>query len=112
MEVRVAQDGVAPDHIEGQRLAGQPGGGGQGHHPAHAVRMPRRPGQRLVPAQRTADHRQQLADAQVIQQAALHLDHVADGNGREIAAVGFAGGRVDAAGAGGARGSRPADSGR
>ena len=60
---------------------------------AHAVRMPRGPGQGLMSAERTADHGQQLADAQVIQQPALDFDHVADGDGREIAAVGFAGRR-------------------
>ena len=38
----------------------------------------------------------------LVQQPALHLDHVADGDGREVAAVGLAGGGVDAAGAGGA----------
>ena len=39
---------------------------------------------------------------ELVQQAALHLHHIANGDGREIAAVGLAGGGVDAAGAGGA----------
>ena len=102
VEMRVAQDGVAADDIERQRLAGQPGRGRQRDHPAHAVRVAGGPGQRLVPAQRAADDRQQLADAQRVQQPALHLHHVADGDGGKIAAVGLAGGGVDAAGAGGA----------
>ena len=102
VEVRVAQDGVAPDHIERQRLAGQPGRGRQRDHPARAVRMTGRPGQGLVPAERTADDRQQLADAKLIQQPPLHFHHVADGDGGEVAAVGLAGGGVEAAGAGGA----------
>ncbi len=66
----------------------------------HCVRIARGPGQRHVPAQRPADHGQQPLDAQVVDQPPLHLDDVADGDQREIGAVGAAGGRVDAVGPG------------
>ncbi len=51
VEVRVAQDRVAAHHIEGQRLAGQPGRGRQGDDAPHGVRMTDRPGDCLVSAQ-------------------------------------------------------------
>ncbi len=102
VEMRIAQDGVAPDHIKRQRLAGHAGGSRQRDHPAHAFGIARRPGQRLVPAQRATHDCEQLLDPQVIQQSALHLHHVANGDGWEVAPVGLAGGRVEAAGTGGA----------
>src|ERR1019366_1391258 len=48
------------------------------------------------------DNRQQLADPKLIQQAALHLHHVADGDRWEVAAVRLVGGGIEAARAGGA----------
>ena len=53
-------------------------------------------------AERAANDCQQMVDAQLIQQTALDFDHVADSDGGEVAAIRFAGGGVETAGAGGA----------
>ncbi len=53
-------------------------------------------------AQGAASHREQLANAQMIEQAFLDLDHVPDGNGRKITGEGFSADGVDASRPGGA----------
>ncbi len=55
----------------------------------------RRPLQHLHAAHRAADHRQQLVDAQMLDQALLRPHHVADGDQRKSQAVGLAGGGID-----------------
>jgi hypothetical protein len=65
---------------------------------ACTLRMMRRPFQHLHPAHRAARHAEQLVDAQVVDQLDLRAHHVADGDDREVQAVGFARGRVDGQG--------------
>jgi hypothetical protein len=96
--VGIAANGVASHDVEGKGLARQARRGGQCDGASHALREACGPGQYLVASDRAADDRQQLFDAEMIQQSALHLNHVANGDGWKIAAVRPSGRRVEAAG--------------
>ena len=95
--MRIAPNRVASDDVEGQRLIRQARRCGQRNHAPNAFRQLCRPGQCLVAANRSTHHRQQAVDSQMIEKPSLHVDHVADGDGGEIAAVRLAGRRMNAA---------------
>src|ERR1051326_9515795 len=57
--------------------------------------MSRGPSQRLMASQRAPHDRVQLLDAEVIEQTALDLDHIGNGNGGKIAPIGFARLRIE-----------------
>ena len=103
---RIAEDGVAADDVERQRLAGQSRRSGHGDGAGHAVGKPRGPGQHHVTAQRSADHGPQPFDAQVIDQPPLHFDDVADGDGGKFGGIAPARGRDRCCWAPSCRGSR------
>ena len=69
VKMRIAANGVSAHDIKRQRLAGQSRRTGQHHRAAQPVGMPRGPGQCLMSAYGTADDRDELANAKVIQQA-------------------------------------------
>ncbi len=62
----------------------------------------RGPVEHLHAAHRAADDAEQLVDAEMVDQQLLRLDHVADGDDREMQPVGLAGRRIDLLGADGA----------
>ena len=76
--------------------------GGDADRREQPLRIVGRPLQHLHAAHRAADHREQLLDAQRVEQHGLGADHVADGDHRELQAVGLAGGRIGRRRAGGA----------
>ena len=96
--VRIGHDGLAADLVEGDVLRGMPGGRRDRHGAEHAVGVARGPFQHLHAAHRSADDAEQLVDAEVIDQAHLRIDHVADGDDGEVEAVGLARARVDRGG--------------
>ena len=57
----------------------------------HPLLVARRPLQHLHAAHRAADHGEQLLDAQMIDQAGLRVDHVANGDDGKVEPVGLAG---------------------
>ena len=86
---RVAKDGVAPDDVEGQGLTGQ--AAATWPRPiAPATRLGKRVAQvkTMWPPSDPPTTASRRLDAQVVHQAALNLDHVADGNEWKIGAVG------------------------
>ena len=94
--VRVAEDGVARHDVERQRLARQPRRGGErddARDPLREARMAQVSA--WCPPIEPPTTASSVVDAEVVEQPALHLDHVADGDGREVAAVRLAGRRVD-----------------
>ena len=95
LPVGIGHDRLAAHFVEGDVLRRMARGAGDGHHGAHAVGIGRRPLQHLHAAHRAADHRQQLVDAQMLDQPLLRPHHVADGDQRESQALGLAGGRID-----------------
>jgi hypothetical protein len=95
-EVGIAQDGVAPDHVEGDGLAREVHRRRDRNHRFDPLRVKRRPGQHLMPPERSAHDRAQLLDPEVIDQLELRLHHVADRDGRKVRAVAFARGRIAA----------------
>jgi hypothetical protein len=69
----------------------------------HRIRVVRRPLQRLHPAHRSADHREQPRNPEMRDESLLRPHHVADGHGREIRAPQHSGAALArAAGAGAA----------
>ena len=59
-----------------------------------------RPAQHLVPTERPPDDRAKMRNAEQINEALLHVDHVLHGHEREVAAVRLAGFRIDRDGPG------------
>ena len=102
VEIGVAQDGVPADHVEGERLRAEAGGGGQGDRGFDAVGKARGPFEGLVAAGGAADDRAELLDAQPLDQPALDLGDVARRNRGEVGAVRLAGLPIEAVRAGGA----------
>ena len=81
---RISHDRLPADFVEGDVLRAVAGGGCDGHHLLHARRVFHRPGQRLHAAHRSADHRRQRANAQMIEQPRLRRHHVGYGDHREV----------------------------
>src|SRR3546814_1792500 len=79
-----ASDLLAPDLVEGEVLRRMACGRGDRHGGEDTLRVARRPLQHLHAAHRAADHAEQLADAEMVEQHRLRIDHVADGDDREI----------------------------
>ena len=100
LPVGIGHDRLAAHFVEGDVLRRMARGAGDGHHGAHALGIGRRPLQRLHPAHRAADHRQQFFDSQGIDQHGLRPHHVAHGDQREMQPEGLAGRRIDFGGAG------------
>ena len=92
--VGVGHDRLAADLVEGDRHGGLARRGGQRHAEVRAVGVRDRQLQHLHAAHRAADGGEQLADAQVVEQQHLRVHHVADGDHREVGAVGLAGGGI------------------
>ncbi|MNO74096.1 hypothetical protein D3C76_650820 [compost metagenome] len=102
MELRVGEDRLPGYLVEGDVLRRQFRCAGDVQAVAHALRVADGPLQRLHAAETAADHRGPLLDAQAVGQACLAVDPVFHRDHREVGAVDPAGGRVAAAGAGGA----------
>ena len=97
VELRVGEDGLAGDFVEGDVLCRELGRRGNVHAVAYSVRVADGPLQGLHAAQAAADHRRPLLDAEAIGEPRLAVYPVFDGQDREVGAIGLAGGRVDAA---------------
>ena len=85
------EDRVPRDLRERDVLRAQPGGRADQDGALDLVRMVERPLQDLHAAERAADRRVQLRDAERAQQRAVHGDHVADREQREVQPVALAG---------------------
>ena len=101
MKIWVANDGVAADDVERQRLTGDVGRGGHGDRPLQVIGIVDAPLERHVPAHRTADDGQQFFDPQMVDQFFLRCDHVANRDRRKIGPVRLACFRIDRVGPGG-----------
>ena len=80
---RISHDRLPANFVEGDILRAVAGRGGNRHHLLHPRRMVHRPGECLHAAHRSANHRRQRADAQVIEQPRLRFHHVGDRDHRE-----------------------------
>ncbi len=86
---------LAADFMEGDVLRRVPGRRRNRQGGEDAFLVTRSPFQDLHAAHRAAHHGEQLVYAQMIDQAGLRFDHVADGNHRKLEPVRRAGGGVD-----------------
>ncbi len=101
VKIRVGQDRLAGDVVEGDVFRRQLGRRGDDQGMADAIGIGQRPLQRLHAAQAAAHHRRPGVDAEVVGEPRLRVDPVFDGDHREIRAPGLAGGGVGAGRAGG-----------
>ena len=99
---RVGHDCLPADLVERNVLRRMAGGAGNRQRREHAGRIARRPLQHLHAAHRSARHREQRFDAEMIEQHGLRAHHVADGDDGKFQAPRLAGRRVNRGRAGGA----------
>src|SRR5262249_41895723 len=71
-----------------------------GHYRVHEIGISDGALKRLVPAVRVARDRDEVLDAERVEERPLRRDNIADADGREIGAVGLAGSGIDACRAG------------
>ena len=93
--VGVGHDRLAADLVKGDVLGRGARGGGDGHRREDLFGIAHGPVQRLHAAHGAADDAEQPADAEMVDEKFLRLDHVADGDDREIEAVGLVRRRID-----------------
>ena len=86
VEVRVREDRLARDLVERDVLRGQVRRGGDHQRMADALRIARRPRERLHAAEAAAHHRSPLPDAEEVGESRLRVDPVLDGHERKIGA--------------------------
>ena len=100
LEVLILCDSVAGNGVESYALSGEPGRGSDEDHAADLVGVAYRPIEALHAAHAAARDGKQFVDAEMLDELLLNVDHVADGDHRELEPVWFAGFWVGAAGAG------------
>ena len=101
VEVRIAQDRVAADDIEGEGLHRKAGRGGHRERAPHTGGVVGGPLEDLVAAHRTADHAAKDLHLEPVHEALLNLDDIGHGDCGKISPVAMAAFRVDAVGPGG-----------
>jgi hypothetical protein len=84
LPVRIGENRLPPDLMEGDILRRVRCRGGDGHGGKHHLRIARRPLQRLHAPHRAADDGEQPADAKVLDQPPLRAYHVTNGDRRKI----------------------------
>ena len=92
----IGEDGVSADDVEGQGLARQSRRSGERDGAGDAVGISRGPGERGMPAERSAHDGAELGDAQMLDQPPLGFDDIADRDDGKIGAVAAAGFGIDA----------------
>jgi hypothetical protein len=94
--VRVGHHGLAADFVKGDVLRGVPRCRRDRDRREHALGVARHPLEHLHAAHRSADHAEQLINAEPVDQAHLRIDHVADGDDRKLEPPGAAGIGIEA----------------
>ena len=96
----IGHHGLAADLVERDVLRRVPRRAGDRQRREHALGIARGPLQHLHAAHRSAGDREQLVDAEMVEQHRLRAHHVANGDDREVEAPGRAGLRVGRGGPG------------
>jgi len=98
LKILIAEDGVSADGVKRDALRAESRGGGDGDRRFDPVGIANGPFQDLHASHAASDDGQEFLNAQVVQQVALQIDHIADGNHGKGEGIGFSGFRIDAAG--------------
>ena len=101
VEMRVGLDRVAAHDIERDGLSRDPRRPGNDDRGFDLIGVARGPAEGLVGAKRATDDGAKAFDAEQVDEALLHVDHIFDGHQGEVAAVGNPGGGIDRRGPGG-----------
>ena len=97
--IGVSHHRLPPDFVERDILRGMESRRRDRHRREAAFAIARRPLQHLHAAHRTANHREQLGDTEMIDQAFLRCHHVADGDDGKVEPIGPTRRRIDRGGA-------------
>ena len=95
VKIRVGDDGLARNFVEGDVLCREIGRAGDYQRVADARWILDRPRQRLHRTQAATHHCGKALDAELVGESRLCIDPVFDGDNGEVRAPGFAGGGVD-----------------